>query len=115
MSVEINGPRRRYETSHRRWPRSPATSTVVAVDVGDAIQPTELDLFLTARWGTVAKSFGSLRYHPVDHQPWEPHAATLVELSETAMVAPGLPAPVGDPTVRWAQPINARFGRPVSV
>jgi uncharacterized protein YqjF (DUF2071 family) len=115
MDVEIAGRRRRYTTTGRRWPRRPAASTVVSVDVGDQIEPTELDVFLTARWGTVAKTLGGLWFHAVDHEPWTLHDASVAELSDTAMAAPGLPAPSGDPIVRWAQPVHARFARPVRV
>jgi len=115
MSVQIDTPRRRYVTERRRWPRRPAASTVVTVDVGEQIEPTELDVFLTARWGTVAESFGRLWFHPVDHEPWTLHEAQLIELTDTAMTAPGLPTPSGDPIVRWAQPVHARFARPVRV
>lgn len=115
MSVDIEGARRRFTTRHRRWPRMPPAETLATIDVGDEIEPTQLDLFLTARWGTVAKSFGTLRYHPVDHQPWTLHDASVVELADSALTAPGLPTPTGDPVVRWAQPVNARFGRPVTV
>jgi hypothetical protein len=31
------------------------------------------------------------------------------------MTAPGLPTPIGGPIVRWAQPVHARFARPVRV
>jgi hypothetical protein len=43
------------------------------------------------------------------------HDAIAVELSDTAMIAPGLLAPVGVPIVSWAQPVHARFARPVRV
>jgi uncharacterized protein YqjF (DUF2071 family) len=115
MSVDIEGSRRRYVTERRRWPRLPLATTVVDVEVGDPVVPTELDVFLTARWGTVAKSFGRLRFHGVDHEPWTLHDAALIELTDTALTAPGLPAPIGDPLVRWAQPVHARFARPIRV
>ena len=119
MSIEIDGPRRTYESKRRRWPSSPTSATRVVVDVGDEIAgPSALDVFLTARWGTVARwpaRRGRLRHHPVDHPAWRPHEAELVELHDESFVAAGLPAPVGDPIVRWAQPIPARFGRPARV
>lgn len=115
MDVTVAGDRRRYVTTRRRWPRRPAAATVIGVEVGDPITPTDLDVFLTARWGTVARTLGRLWFHPVDHEPWSLHAASLVELSDTALRAPGLPAPSGDPLVRWAQPVHARFARPMRV
>ena len=115
MDVQVTGRRRRYVTTKRRWPRVPAASTTISIDVGNQIEPNDLDLFLTARWGTVEASLGRLWFHAVDHEPWTLHDATVVELSDTAMTAPGLPAPVGAPIVRWAQPVQARFARPVRV
>ncbi len=115
MDVQVTGGRRRYLTTRRRWPGRPAAVTAINVDVGDPIEPTELDVFLTARWGTVAKTLGRLWFHAVDHEPWTLHDASVVELSDTAMIAPWLPAPSGDPIVRWAQPVHARFARPVRV
>lgn len=120
MSIETSGRRRTYVTERRRWPKSPAATagtavTRVVVDVGEAVEPTPLDVFLTARWGTVAKWGGRLRHHPVDHPPWQLRSATLVELADTAVTAGGLPAPTGEPIVRVAEPLPARFGRPQRV
>lgn len=116
MSVAVRGAVRRYETRARRWPRSPGSATIVEVEVGDEItEQSELDVFLTARWGTVTRWGGRLRHHPVDHAVWTLHSAELNELSDSSFVAAGLPTPVGDPVVRWAQPIDAVFGRPSRV
>ena len=115
MDLRVDGSRRTYRTRRRRWPRRPAATTSVVVDVGDEIEPDDLDVFLSARWGTVARSFGRLWFHAVDHEPWTFHDATVVDLDDSAVAAAGLPAPVGDPIVRWAQPVHARFARPVRV
>lgn len=115
MDVDIDGARHAFTTTKRRWPRRPHAATKVVVDVGDPIASTDLDVFLTARWGTVARSFGRLWFHAVDHEAWTLHEAQVIELTDTAMTAPGLPAPTGDPIVRWAQPVHARFARPVRV
>ncbi|HSL75124.1 MAG TPA: DUF2071 domain-containing protein, partial [Ilumatobacteraceae bacterium] len=85
------------------------------VDAGEVIDPTPLDVFLTARWGTVAQWRGQLRYHPVDHPAWILRAATVVELDDTAVTAAGLTAPTGDLLVRVAAPLDARFGQPRAV
>ena len=119
MSVEVTGRRRTYATARRRWPSSPRSTTRVVIDVGDEIaEQSDLDVFLTARWGTVARwpaRRGRLRHHPVDHPAWQLHEADLVDLHDESFAAAGLPAPVGDPIVRWAQPIPARFARPARV
>jgi len=115
MTVDRVGQRWSYTTTTRRWPRRPAATTQLVVDVGERIEPTELDVFLTARWGTVARWGGRLRHHPVDHPPWVLHDTDIVELADTALTACGLSRPDSDPVVRWAEPLDARFGRPVRV
>ncbi len=115
MSIERSGDRWTYATTRRRWPRSPAAVTKLVVDAGPVVEPTPLDEFLTARWGTVAAWRSRLRHHPVDHPAWTLRAATIVELTDTAVTAAGLAPPSGDPLVRVAEPIDARFGRPVRV
>lgn len=115
MAIDRTGDRWTYETARRRWPRSPAASTRLVVDAGPIVEPTDLDVFLTARWGTVAEWRGQLRHHPVDHPPWTLRAATIVELDDTAVIAAGLTAPSGEPLVRVADAVDARFGRPVRV
>ncbi len=115
MSIGRSGDRRIYETTRRRWPRSPTASTRLIIDAGPVIEPTPLDDFLTARWGTVAVWRGQLRHHPVDHPAWTLRAATMVELDDTAITAAGLSAPSGAPIIRLAEPLDARFGRPERV
>jgi uncharacterized protein YqjF (DUF2071 family) len=115
MTIATSGERLTYETTRRRWPRSPAASTRLVIDAGAAIEPTPLDEFLTARWGTVAQWHGRLRYHPVDHPAWTLRAATIVELDDSAFAATGLSAPSGNPIARVAVPIDAQFGRPIRV
>jgi uncharacterized protein YqjF (DUF2071 family) len=115
MTIGRDGERWTYETRRRRWPRSPVAATKLVVDAGATIEPTPLDEFLTARWGTVAEWRGRLRHHPVDHPPWTLRDATIVELTDTAVLAAGLPTPSGLPLVRVAEPLDARFGRPTRV
>ena len=116
MSIAVDGSRRRYETTRRRWPRRPPSTTVVEVDVGDEIvRQSDLDVFLTARWGTVARWGGTLRHHPVDHPAWTLHDATLIELDDHSVAAGGIDIGGSEPIVRWAAPIDATFGRPSRV
>jgi len=115
MTIDRRGDRVTYETTRRRWPAEPPATTRLTVEVGDPIEPTPLDEFLTARWGTVARWCRSLRHHPVDHPAWRLRSATVIELGDDAVTAAGLPEPTGTPLVRWAEPLDARFGRPVRV
>jgi uncharacterized protein YqjF (DUF2071 family) len=109
------GERWTYETVARRWPRTPAARTKLVVENGEPVEPTPLDEFLTARWGTVAEWRGRLRHHPVDHPPWVLREGSIVELADSAVTAAGLRPPTGEPVVRVAERLDARFGRPQRV
>ena len=126
LSIEATGDdgadgrrRRRYVTEARRWPRRPASTTDLTIEVGHRIdEPSDLDVFLTARWGTVAEwpvGSGTLRHHPVDHPEWGLWQAELVDCRTDAFEAAGLPTPTGDPIVRWSDRTIARFARPTRV
>jgi uncharacterized protein len=115
MSIDRCGSRWTYTTSRRRWPARPSATTRVVVDVGAPIEPTDLDVFLTARWGTVALHGRHLRHHPVDHPPWVLREATLVSCDDSAVEAAGLNSPSGTPLVRAAESLDARFARPARV
>lgn len=119
MTVEKAGDRRTYTTERRRWPRRPASTTAVTIEIGDEIdEPSDLDVFLTARWGAVAQwpmRRGRLRHHPVDHPEWTMHDASIVDIHDTSLAAAGLPRPTREPIVRWVDGIDARFGRPSRV
>jgi uncharacterized protein YqjF (DUF2071 family) len=119
MTTEERPGWRRYTTHRRRWPSDSPSTTHVELEIGDAIdEPSELDVFLTGRWGTVSRwpmRRGRLRHHPVDHPEWTLRAATLAHYDDTSIEAAGLPAPSGEPIVRWVESIGARFGRPSRV
>lgn len=110
---------RRYTTRARRWPGDPPSTTHVELEIGEAIdEPSELDLFLTGRWGSVSRwpmRRGRLRHHPVDHPTWQLREATLTYYDDASIEAAGLPRPDGEPIVRWVESIDARFGRPTRV
>lgn len=119
MSVEQRPGWRRYATVRRRWPRSPASTTVVELEIAKTIaEQDQLDVFLTGRWGTVSRwpmQRGRLRHHPVDHPAWTLRTATLAHYEDDSIEAAGLPAPTGEPIVRWVESIDARFARPSRV
>ncbi len=84
MTTEARPGWRRYTTTRRRWPNARPSTTHVEIDIGDPIaEPSELDVFLTGRWGAVSRwpmRRGRLRHHPVDHPVWQLHEATLARL-----------------------------------
>jgi uncharacterized protein YqjF (DUF2071 family) len=101
-------------TVKRRWPSR--ASTRIQISIGERIEsPNELAVFLSARWGLYSKGFGSkIRYAPVDHETWILHTATLESLTDTLVVAAGLPAPTGDAHVMYSPGVSVRIGLPHS-
>jgi uncharacterized protein YqjF (DUF2071 family) len=69
-------------TCRRRWPR-PAARSTMRVRVGAAIEEvSELDAFLTARWGLHTRWYGRTIYLPNVHERWPLHRAELVDLDD---------------------------------
>ena len=95
----------------RRWPERVPDSSLV-VEMGDAVTPDDLDVFLTARWGLYSTSRRGLRYAPVDHEPWPLRSGKLLGLDDRLVEAAGLPSPTGDPHVRCSDGVSVRVGRP---
>jgi uncharacterized protein len=113
MRLHREGPEVRYE-SKRRWPAGPASTSIV-VDVGNDFAPgeaTELEHFLTARWGLYSSLRRGLAYAPVEHRAWPLRRANLLELRETMIRAAGLDGVEGDPLVHFSPGVEVRIGRP---
>jgi uncharacterized protein YqjF (DUF2071 family) len=100
--------------SRRRWP-GPEARFSLAVRIGEPVaQPSDLEQFLTARWGLHAAWYrGRLRYLPNQHPRWRLHRAALLHLEETLIGAAGLPPPAGGPvSVLYSPGIPVRMGIP---
>lgn len=100
--------------SRRRWPGTPARLSM-AVRVGERIgQISNLERFLTARWGLHAAWYGGvLRYLPNQHPPWPLYQAALLRLEESLIAAAGLPPPAGAPvSVLYSPGVPVRVGLP---
>jgi uncharacterized protein YqjF (DUF2071 family) len=101
----------------RSWPRSsqPAATQMI-VRVGAPVDADPLAAFLTARWGLISSNpTGRFGYAPVDHPAWSLQEATIDVLDESLLAAAGLPAPVGDPHVRYSTGTQVRIGLPRSI
>lgn len=100
--------------STRRWPAGSARSSI-DVEVGDALGPdeaTELEHFLTARWGLYTQLRHGIAYAPVEHRRWPLRRARLTGLRETMIEAAGLPGVAGDPVVHFSPGVEVRIGPP---
>lgn len=100
--------------SVRRWPRRGLRSTMTVV-VGDTIEPTPLEIWLTARWGAHTRTAGRTWWVPNEHRQWPLHAAEIIELHDDLLEAGGV-RPAGDRLrVLHSPGVEARFSRPVLV
>ena len=100
--------------SRRRWPGARARLSM-AIRVGERIaRPSDLEQFLTARWGLHAEWYGGgLRYLPNQHPPWPLHRAALLRLEENLVTAAGLPQPAGGPvSILYSPGVPVRLGLP---
>ena len=110
MSVTPRENRYSY-ASRRRWPGPRGARCRVEVEWGDeAIDPDELDHFLTARYWLYTVVAGRLATAPAAHGPWPLRRANLVSVDETLVQAPGLPAPQGPPIVHASPGVRVRIG-----
>ncbi|MER6308650.1 DUF2071 domain-containing protein [Streptomyces sp. NPDC001657] len=113
MAIRADGDTLTY-TSSRRWPGPRGAHSRITVRIGERLtEPTELEHFLTARWGMHNAFFSRQMYLPNAHPRWPLHRADLIECDEDMVAAAGVPELVGDPvSVLYSPGVPVRFGRP---
>ena len=112
MAMERDGDRVSY-TTRRRWPGPRGLASNVVVRVGEPIEPTPLEQFLTARWGLfLPDRRGRTRYWPNEHPAWPLQAATLEHLDDSLLAAAGFPelADQAPCSVLYSAGVHVRFG-----
>ncbi|GAB4586183.1 YqjF family protein [Nocardia sp. IFM 10818] len=113
MTIRHDGERITY-TGTRRWPGPRGAGSRITIGVGEPItEPTDLEHFLTARWGMHSTFFDRQMFLPNTHPRWTLHRAELLECEETLIAAAGLPTPQLPPaSVLYSPGVPVRFGRP---
>jgi uncharacterized protein YqjF (DUF2071 family) len=110
MRMARHGDRITY-ASTRRWPRR-GLRTRLTVEVGAVVEPTPLEIWLTARWGAHTRRVGRTWWVPYEHGPFPLHAAEVVDLDDDLVPASGV-RPTGERLRALFSPgVRARFGRP---
>jgi uncharacterized protein YqjF (DUF2071 family) len=100
--------------SVRRWPRRGLRS-LMTVTVGDVVEPTALEVWLTARWGAHTRKAGRTWWVPNEHDVWPVRAADISELHDELVDAAGV-QPAGDRLRALYSPgVQTHFGRPCLV
>lgn len=114
MSVEQHGDVIEYRT-RRRWPGPRGAGGHLTARIGDPIaQPSELEEFVTARFGLHTRWAGQTLWIPNTHAPWPLRRAELLDLDDSLVAAAGLPGIVDtEPvSVLHADPVHTVFGFP---
>lgn len=104
----------------RRWPRGSASTKIQLKILEPIIEPSPLEVFLSARWGLYTTTRGgSLRYAPISHEPWRLQRAEIIELNDSLIEAAGFAAPTvatnGEPNVMFSSGVSVRVGLPKRV
>ena len=113
MRITRTGDRISY-LSERRWPRRGLRSRLTVV-VGEAVTPTPLEIWLTARWGAHTRKAGRTWWVPNDHGPWPLHEAEVIELDDDLLEAGGVTVAGDRLRALYSPGVHARFGRPSRV
>jgi uncharacterized protein YqjF (DUF2071 family) len=112
MRYDAEGDVRTYTARLRR--PAPRVSSRVVVRVGARREATELDHFLSARWGLHVRWWGRTLYVPNEHTPWPVRDAEIVDLDDGLVRSVGL----GDLARRtpdhvlFSDGVRTRFGFP---
>jgi uncharacterized protein YqjF (DUF2071 family) len=110
MRMTRDGDRITY-ASVRRCPRR-GLRTRLTVEVGAVVEPTPLEIWLTARWGAHTRKAGRTWWVPNEHGPFPLQAAEVVDLDDDLVLASGV-RPTGERLRALYSPgVRARFGRP---
>jgi uncharacterized protein YqjF (DUF2071 family) len=100
--------------SVRRWPRRGLRSRLT-LRVGEVVEPTPLELWLTARWGAHTCKAGRTWWVPVAHKPWLLRAAQIVELDDDLLDASEVRLAGERLRALFSPGVRTRFGRPAMV
>jgi uncharacterized protein YqjF (DUF2071 family) len=112
MRYRANGDVHSYDACLRRF--GPRTGSHVVVRAGARRQSTELDDFVSARWGLHVGWWGRTLYIPNRHEAWPVHAAEVLSLDDGLMTSAGLPDVAARPPdhVAFSPGVRTEFGFP---
>ncbi|WP_407665331.1 YqjF family protein [Mycolicibacterium stellerae] len=113
MRIDRSGDHIRYD-SQRRWPRRGLRSELM-VRIGEVVEPTPLEIWLTARWGAHTRKAGRTWWVPNEHGPWPLRSAEVIGVDDDLMAAAGIEVAGDRLRALFSPGVQARFGRPAKV
>jgi uncharacterized protein YqjF (DUF2071 family) len=101
-----------FSASSARFGGGPSSS--LRATIGEPVESTPLDEFLTARWGMFTRRGGRTLFVPNEHAPWQLRSAVVDELDDQLVDAAGLPGVAAQhpDSVRFSHGVTTWFGRP---
>lgn len=115
MTSTVEGREHRYR-SVRRWPDrlgAGGPRCNISVQVGDVVEPTPLEVWLTARWGLHTRVAGRTIWVPNEHPTWPLHEAEIVSLDSNLVQACGIDTGAAEPLrPLWSPGVRTTFGLP---
>jgi uncharacterized protein YqjF (DUF2071 family) len=117
MSATSEGAIREYRCERRGLPGSSGSRphSRIRIRIGERVDATPLDDFLSARWGLASRWYGRTVHAPVAHEPWRLYAAELLDFDDELLASHGLPVPDRPPRVLWSPGVSVRIGAPGTV
>lgn len=98
-----------HYVSERVWPGPTPASSNITIEPGGAIDPNDLDVFLTARFRLYTTVARQLVYGQIEHRPWPLRKGRVQRLDETLVRAAGILRPLAEPLVHFAESVDVRF------
>jgi uncharacterized protein YqjF (DUF2071 family) len=116
MRYRRDGDVHTYDARLRRFAgRGARPASHVVVRAGALRTSTDLDHFLSARWGLHTRWWGRTLYVPNRHEAWPVHDAEVLTLDDGLMASVGLPGLADRPPdhVGFSPGVRTEFGLPV--
>jgi uncharacterized protein len=112
MRYRVDGDAHSYDVRLRR--RGRPTESHVVVRAGARRRSSELDEFLTARWGLHVRRWGRTSYVPNRHESWPLHDAEVLALDDGLVASAGLPGLTerAPDHVAFSPGVHTQFGLP---
>jgi uncharacterized protein YqjF (DUF2071 family) len=113
MRVRREGDSVHYMSNRLQGPRAGSDIRVRILET--VSKPSELELFLTARFRLYAERGGKLLKADVEHPPWPLQRAGVTGLQQDLLQAAHLPAPGQEPITHFAAGVDVLVGPPQRV
>lgn len=98
----------------RRYPNRGLRSDL-EVRIADRVDPDDLEIWLTSRWGAHSRWAGRTIWVPNAHERWPLHAGEVLELADDLLAGSGISPSGARLRVLWSPGVHAQFGRPATV